>query len=98
MNLVLVIRLVYFVTIIRESIKFSRNKNVNSPYCLCETQEFRCDTAIPKLVETANAIGVPNISLFVKVEAVPVVPVAPLDPVLALFAVLAADWQLYLLI
>lgn len=98
MNLVLVIRLVYFVTIIRESIKFSRNKNVNSPYCLYETQEFRCDTAIPKLVETANAIGVPNISLFVKVEAVPVVPFAPLDPVLALFAVLAADWQLYLLI
>lgn len=69
-----------------------------SPYCLYETQEFRCDTAIPKLVETANAIGVPKISLFVKLVAVPVVPVAPLDLVPAPFAVLAADWQLYLLI
>lgn len=91
MNLVLVIRLVYFVAIIRQSIKFRKNRNVNSPYCLYETQEFRCDTAIPKLVETANAIGVPKISLFVKLVAVPVVPVAPLDPVPAPFAVLAAD-------
>ena len=59
---------------------------MNSPYCLCETREFRCDTAIPKLVETADAIGVPEISLFARPVTVPVVPVPPVPAAAALSA------------
>lgn len=36
------------------------------PCSLCETQEFQCDIAIPKLVEIKDAIVVPTILLFVK--------------------------------